>query len=59
MAQHSTLRVSLSDEIFTLGNPQLGIIRSRDQESLQFPLWFEDAVLVDIAASMKAVMHHA
>jgi hypothetical protein len=51
--------VSLSHEIFTPGNPQLGIIRSRDQDSLQFPLWFEDAVLVDIAASKEAVMHHA
>jgi hypothetical protein len=51
--------VSLSHEIFTPGNPQLGIIRSRDQDSFQFLLWFEDAVLVDIAASKEAVMHHA
>ena len=58
MAQHSTLRVSLSDEIFTPGNSQIGIIRSRDKDSLQFLLWFEDAVRVDIAASKEAVMHH-
>jgi hypothetical protein len=59
MTQQSSLRVTLLDEIFTPGNPQLGIIRSRDQDFLQFLLWFEDAVLVDIAASKEAVMHHA
>jgi hypothetical protein len=35
------------------------IARSPCQDSLQFLLWFEDAVLVDVTASEKAVMHHA
>jgi hypothetical protein len=54
-SRNENVRTTVSSEVSSRPH----VIRSRDQNSLQFPLWFEDAVLVNVAASKKAVMYHA
>lgn len=51
--------MSLLDEISTLRNAWIGILRSRDQDSFQCQLPFDVTISIDTAALHEAVMHHA